>query len=141
GLHAVADEAEYFQLAVGEGVHRRVVGVFAAVNRAPQHRLAHRRAQVDLAGHDLANRIDDLLGGLLLGDVSHGPGAQGPFGVEVFAVHGPHQDAGARIAGLDPLDEVDAVSLLEADVGDDDVGLPVDRQLHRLGRVLGLAAD
>src|ERR1019366_5241342 len=142
GLHALADQTEYLQLAIGQDVERRVRDFFSATaNGAVQHLLGHRVTQEHLPFQHPPDGFDDLVRGLVLVDVTQRSGPERTFGVERLAVHRPDQNADAVVAGLDPLDQVDPAAGLEGDIDDGQVGLSVGNQAQGLAYVGGLATD
>ena len=111
----------------------------AVLDDLAEHLGGHLVAEEDLAGQDPPDGDDDLVGGLVLGDVAARAGPQDALRVERLVVHRQHQHHHLRPADADVLDQLDAVGLLERHVHDDDVPARLLDHLQRVPRRLRLA--
>ena len=102
---------------------------------------AHLLGEVDFSGQNLSDGGDDVVGGFLLHDVSAGPGADDPLGVEALVVHGQRKRRQVGLADLEVLDQFQPGGILEGQVDHGDVRLGGLDALEGLGDVLGFAAD
>ena len=74
GHHALADQMEHLQLAIGQRGERRTRDFFALpADGAMQHFLGHRVTQIHLAFQHAPDGFDDLVRGLILVDVTERP--------------------------------------------------------------------
>ena len=90
---------------------------------------------------DATDRVNDRASRLALVDVAQRPCAGGALGVDVLVVDRADQHADRGIAGLDPLDQVEAAAAGEGDVDHDDIWTAIVQKLAGRGNVARLAAD
>lgn len=93
------------------------------------------------AADDGPEAFEDAVGGFVFHDVAAGAGEQGPRGVDLFVMHGQHEDGCARDLVGELADEVEAGAVGEGEVEEDDVGLCIGDAFGGVGEVGGLPAD
>ena len=105
-----ADETEDFEFAVGQIINGGAARLHAPAYELVQHAALHFVAQENFPGNDVADGDENFLQRLLFHDVAEAAGAQGPFGVKRLVVHREHEQREIRPAGLDVLDQLQAVA-------------------------------
>ncbi len=140
-FQAIADELEDFQLAIGEAFFgtAALLERTAAVNAGEQF-FGHGFAEVNFPLQDSPNRVHDLVGRLIFGDVAQGSGLQNAFGVQRLLIHRPDQHPHGLAAGFESLDEIESIAGLQPNVDDGHIGLGLADELQGLGQLGRFAA-
>ena len=117
---------------------RRLVGVLLDfLDQA----LREAAADVLVAGHDELDRVDQVIGGALLVQVSRGPRFDGADAQLLLRVNAQHQHGQRGPFASQVPEKVDAGPPGERDVQNDEVPVRVPHQGQRLVGAPGLAAD
>ncbi len=140
---AFGDELQDFQLARGQGGVARFAGTGPGrfLDVAAIHAFGDFVGEKAIALHDLANGVDDELGGGLLDQKSARAGGSGFVDIGVVAVGGEHDDSGGGRGQDDLAGGFQAVEQRHGDVHEDDVGPHLGEHGHGFTTGFGFADD